>query len=67
MQPLGDREVAFPHLNPSGLGGQPERRAREAPSRRDHYREEGSSGSSHELVCDKQALGHGSPLRSREM
>lgn len=26
-----DGEMAFPHLNPSGLGGLPEQRAREAP------------------------------------
>lgn len=63
----GDREMAFPHLKPSGLGGLPEWGAREAPRQDRSLSEEGSSGSSHQPVCDQQALGHGSPLRSREM
>lgn len=45
----GDREVAFPHLNPSVLGRLPAWRAREALRQGDHYHEEGSSGSSTSL------------------
>lgn len=63
----GDWEMAFPHLKPAGLGRLPEWGAREAPRQDRSLSEEGSSGSSHQPVCDQQALGHGSPLRSREM